>query len=240
MKKIDLVTLSKADLEKGKIDFSSREVVIDPATIGRLVKEGIAKNTGELTEKGCEVCTALVEKVKVLKAGVPFSPRKAEAGEKLPESLSSWTSGAIGKVNVMVNDDMFFVEGLKRKREERVTGHVVERDIPRMMAVVLSGDFVPVRPHTYQIESLGGIELVWMADKEQSLFVPLQAKYFDLTIEKFAKADFFARKDGMLVQARVLGKGLKDDVVAAIMSIDLAELIEQPKRREGWWENEEM
>jgi len=94
-----------------------------------------------------------------------------------------------------------------------------------------------LRPHTYQMLELGGMEIVWLSNKEQDTFVAVQVGYYDTVVVRYPTASFYLSKDHAIVQARVRNRGLKNSVVALIAILDTNELA-PPEARDDFSKEE--
>jgi hypothetical protein len=177
-----------------------------------------------------QIRTVVVPK---LKAGVPFEKRGWQDPKAVVNS-NKWLTGTVSRKPIACNGEMLFVGKPRSPMFAEQAPSDTRQRLPQTVASCLKGRFQPVQPHTYQIEELGLVELVWMANAKQEFFVAIQAKYHDFLIDRFPKLSWFAKSQYDSVQARVQNRGLKDNVVAIVMPYIVKEPIKPPAPRKGW------
>ena len=230
----DYVMLSRADLEAKKIDYSNRMVAVDPESVIRIAKAGMADEKGNLTEKGVETAQQLKDRVKLLRRGVPFEQRKKSNAFKITESEGPWLSGTLKK-RQYISDGSLFLFDSKPYASLKVEqgGPEFRMGIPRMVKTVLAKtDIVEVIPTIWQVQTLGGLEIIWMVDRNKSTVVPIQAMYYDYILKKYPSSRFYAIADepDEPVQVRVKGAANVPDkrVVGIVATLELKEATVKP------------
>jgi hypothetical protein len=169
----------------------------------------------------------------MLRAGIPLGKR-TWSNPKLAAETDTWMTGQVNRQPIVCNGEVLFVGKPRHPMKAEKAPSETRQKLPQTVAECLKGDFKQVWPHTFQAKDLGGLEIVWMTDEDQEMFVPVQAKYFDLVVDRFPSTTWFAKTPLDVVQSRVKNRGLKDNVVAMIMPFALEGSLEVPGPREGW------
>lgn len=230
----DYVMLSRTSLTAKKIDYANRLVAVDPESIIRIEKAGMADSKGNLTEKGIETVKQLHEKVKLLRRGVPISQRKRSNPFKITESDGPWLSGTLKK-RQYISDGSLFLFDSKPYVSLKVAqgGPEFRMGIPRMVKSVLAKkDIIAVVPTIWQVQTLGGLEIIWMVDRKKETVVPIQAMYYDYVLKKYPSSRFFAVPGELSepVQIRIKGSANTPDkrVVGIVATLELKDAMVQP------------
>lgn len=225
----DWVCLSRANLETKKIDLGNRLVVIDTDSILRLEAAGIIDSKGNLTEAGLKSATQLGEKIKVLRRGVSIDKRKRTDHKKVCDSPGPWLTGSYHEKDYM-SDGHFFIYGKPYAAMNAKKGSAeFRKHIPTMLSKVAGmTSLIKVEAAYWQLQTLGGLEIVWLMDAQRTLMVPVQGMYYDLIIKKFPSAEFFViDKPGTPVKIEVEKKGFHKDVAAVVMPVELEDAVER-------------
>lgn len=227
----DYVLLSHANLEAKKIDYSNRVLTVDPESIIRIANAKMADERGNLTEKGVAAATKLQDRVKLLRRGVPFTQRKKSNHFKVAESEGPWLSGTLKKRQYISDGRMFLFDPRPySSMDVKQGGPEFRMAIPRMVSSVLAKkNLVLVEPVIWQVQTLGGLEIIWMADAEKSTVVPLQAMYFDYVKKKYPQSNFYAQEGDPSepVQVKVERK-TGEFVVGVIATMEVKDKVAQP------------
>lgn len=236
LKQTDWALLSKFDSETKQIDLGNRMIVEDPESVLRLEKYKLIDTKGVLSTMGLQYAERILERVGELKKGVPFEKRKASDPHKATGRGTLWLTGTLKKKHYMTDGALFILGklGNQTKAEVRQGSSNLRQVIPRSVNQSISvKDVIPVFPHTWMMSGLGELDLIWMVNEEEDTFVPIQSKYYDMVVSKFPSVKFFTVKGSSedVVQARVEKHGLKNNVVAVIMPMDLGGTMPIPKKR---------
>jgi len=235
LKLTDLIALAKADEKARTISISSREVFQDPSSRERLIAEGLITEKGEVTDAGMSAIRSIRKKEEALKKGIPLSERNNRDAKRLcRESTEQWLFVMLGKDQIVTNGELLFVGKPEPAMRATRGDDDLRRKIPEVIKQCGKGGFKQLWPHSYQAFSLGGVDLVWMADETQGLMIPILAKYFDFIFGRFPKSTFWGSGYDVPVQAKVRSKGIKDSVVALIATFELAGQLEVPAKLERW------
>jgi len=235
LRRADLLMLSKANEEKGTVDFFDRNVVVDPESVHRIQRAGLADAKGVMTENGLKLAKAVMAKLHVLRAGVPFSERKS-----LMDSRASyygpWFTGTLSKKAYLTNGYLFMLSRPMKQIDSAEQGSPeLRQKVPGMVASSISEKkVVELLPHTWVVFELGVFEVVWLADKDEKVFVPLNVAFMDLVKAKYQSARMYVKagsKGWDPIQFRVRNRGLKNNVVAIVMPVALDIEEDGPKKR---------
>ncbi len=232
----DLIVLSRTNDEERKLDINSREVMTDPQSRERLIEEGMIEPGGAVTGKGMDAIKAIRKREAILKIGIPFSERKSSETPKrlCRETTEPWFFAMVGKTQIVTNGEMLFI-GTPEPMMNATRNRDLQQDLPQIIHKCALGNPVELWPHSYQSSSLGGVELIWLADKDQKLMIPVQSKYLDYVVNRFKGATFWGKISDGPVQVKSKGKGTEKNVVAIIQSYDISNQLEIPKAIKGWW-----
>jgi hypothetical protein len=229
----DLICLSRADLEAKKIDYGNRLVTVDAESILRLEEAGYCDAKGNLTEVGVKAVEKLDERIKVLRRGVPLEVRKRTDHHKVAETEGRWLTGEYRKKEY-VCDGFFFMyaKAYASMNAERGSG-AFRKHIPTMLSKVLAmKDLVELEAKYWQLQTFGGLEVIWLANEDRSLLVPIQSMYYDFTIKKYPSATFKGiDKEGTPIQIRVKQRGVPQDVVGVVMPLELEAAVSETMRK---------
>jgi len=235
LKHADMVALSRRTGDR--LDVNSREVFEDPLSRERLHEAGLIDEKGVLTKVGQTVAEQLEAQIEVLKAGVPIEKRKGISERRAWTSPRPWYLLKAKALTLYTNGDLLGVGDPPKEIEETVPmPDDIKAKMPRMLQRYLSICTLEMFPHSYQLESLGGFEYVWLADASQEKMIPIQAKYFDYFMLRYPKAHFFAGGAEDAIACKVKNRGIKD-VVALVMPFRVVGVRPQP--RKGWKPNGE-
>lgn len=224
LKYVDMVALSRAD----------DGLTHDAESLGRLVEADLATEDGRLTDQGEALFQKLKTKEKMLRAGIPVERRTKGDKKAILVGDYRWTTGRVSNQPIVTNGEVIFVGKPIKAMETIKASAEVRKRFPKTIAACLKGVFEEFRPHTYQLKRLGELEMIWLANKDQDVKIPIQVKYYDFLVDKFPKGKWFAQDVVSPVQIRVTNRGLKDNVVALLMPYTLQGVLEEPKDREGW------
>jgi hypothetical protein len=226
----DLITMSKVDLETKKIDYGNRLISVDSESILRLTEGEYCDKKGNLTEKGLALCEQIQEKEKVLRRGVPLEDRKRADPLKVAYSEGKWLTGTYRDKKYLCDGYYFLYGSAYASMKAKLGSGQFRKYIPTMLSKVLSmKDAVEVIPKIWQLQTIGGLEIIWLFSEDGKMRVPIHAMYYDFTIKKYPSAKFCAlSKPGTPIQVRVKQRGVPQDVVGIIMPMDLDPAIQQP------------
>lgn len=241
MKKADLIALSKS--EGVKVDVNSREVLDDPASRVRLVESGLIDKKGELTRSGKIFYEKLMGAVDRLKKGIPFEARVDSSEKKAYQGVRPWNYLTVRKKTVFTNGELLAVGEPSREMGATPLSDPMRSSMARQIKeyVEASKEGIEVNPHTFQMQSLDGIEIVWLASNDQKIFRAVQAKYYDYLQGRFPKGKWLARGGTDPLTVVVKNKGI-GDVVGLLMPVLVKDVFPRPELREGWGDakNEEV
>jgi hypothetical protein len=225
----DLVCLSRADLEAKKIDYGNRLITVDAESILRLEEAGYCDKKGNLTEAGIDAAEKLEEKTKVLRRGVPLSVRKRFDPHKVADTEGRWLTGEYRKKEYLCDGFFFlYAKPYAAMNAERGSGEF-RKHIPTMLSKVLAmKNLIPLEPTYWQLQTLGGLEVIWLANDDRSVLVPIQSMYFDFTLKRYPSASFTGiAKKGTPIQIKVKQRGVPQDVVGVVMPLELEAAVER-------------
>jgi len=225
----DLVCLSRADMEAKKIDYGNRLIAIDTESILRLEDEGYCDRKGNLTEKGIETVEKLEMKVKTLRRGVPLETRKRVDPHQVGESEGPWLTGEYRKRPYLCDGYFFmYVKPYASMNAKRGSGDF-RKHVPTMLSKVLAmKDIQELVPTYWQLQTLGGLEVIWLCNDDRSILVPIQAMYYDFTTKKYPSASYYGiEKEGTPIQIKVKNRGVPNDVIGIVMPLDLEPRVAQ-------------
>lgn len=236
LKSVDMVALSKAVGDPLRIDLNDRIVVEDALSRVRLQDHELVGKDGTLTQKGISLFKQVKNREDRLRDGIPFIERLRRNPKTAIASVRPWVKGSLGKIKAVTNGELLYVG---QPVEGMSINHASKVDVRRVVAKLLQQKMVEVFPHSYQVEELGGIELIWMTDKEQNRMIAVQAKYFDFVCARYPRAQYMMTEDGRAVQGNIPGKGFGNGVVAIIMAVEIDEKgsLRPPQKRKGWEAN---
>jgi len=231
MQYVDLVALSKA--KNGKLDINDRDVFLDPYSRVRLEEAKMIDSKGVLTPTGLKTFDQLKARVAALMGGIHFEDRVVREGDPVIHTTSPWLIGQACKQSVVSNGELLVMG--KPFKWMGATQAVAEKKQVFQRVVDSGATKVSMKlfPHTYQMLDLGGMEIIWFANKEQDTFVAAQAGYYDVVMARYGSASCYLSKDHAMIQARVRNRGLKNNVVALLAILDTNDLVE-PKKRKDW------
>jgi len=226
----DLITLSKVDIATKKIDYGNRLISVDSESILRLEEGEYCDKKGNLTEKGLALCVQIQEKEKVLRRGVSLETRKRTDPLKVAYSEGTWLTGTY-RDKKYICDGYYFLYGTSyAAMKARKGSGEFRKYVPTMLSKVLSmKEAKEVTPKIWQLQTIGGLEIIWLFSGDGKMRVPIHAMYYDFTIKKYPTAKFCAiSKPGTPIQVKVKQRGLAQDVVGVIMPLDVDKAIQQP------------
>lgn len=227
----DLVCLSRADMEIKKIDYANRAVSIDPESIIRLEQAGLCDSKGNLTDEGFQKAEALKKRINDLRQGLPFERRRKSDHLKVRDTDGQWLTGTFKK-KTYISDGYFLIFAKPYASMKPQKGSAeFQKAVPQTLGVLNKmSDLVELKPRIWQMSDLGGIELIWLTDETGETMVPVQGMYFDFTLRKFPSASFYGTKGSEItpVQVRVKNQGFANDIVGALMPMDINKTIDRP------------
>jgi hypothetical protein len=225
----DLICLSRADLEAKKIDYGNRLITVDTESMLRLEEEGCCDAKGNLTEKGIGLVEKLEVKVKKLRRGVPLESRKRVDPHRVGESPGPWLTGEYRK-RPYLSDGYFFMyaKPYAAMNSKKGSGDF-RKHVPTMLSKILAmKDIQDLSPTYWQLQVLGGLEVIWLMDLEKSMLVPLNAMYYDFIMNRYPTSQFYGvAKVGTPIQIQVKNRGVPQDVVGVVMPLDLEKAVEE-------------
>ena len=239
LQQIDLVVLNDSNGER--LDWRAQRVVKERQV--RLIEAGVAEADGTLTEYGKDLVHKVKSKVAALQKGIPFAKRvknDSAAAMQPNSSFIGWFQAKFKDKTYITNGSLFLLGQPSKEMQATEADPAQRKGIATAIHTGTAGkkdDYTALFPWAYQMESLGGMELIWLSsenvDPEQGVFVPVQAMFFDLIKERYPTASFWVHtkkaKDGDLlnnpIQARVTNRGIKNNVVALVMSVETSSAI---------------
>jgi hypothetical protein len=232
----DVVALSKA--VDGKLDINSREVFPDPKSKIILKEVGAIDEKGVLTSFGKDIFDKAIKAEERLKIGIPYETRKTFSEKRAYMSTRPWHQGKIKSIPFFSNGELLAVGAPMREMEaSKIPDAAKKKLTEKVIKVVPTECTKQMWPHTFQIEALGSTEVVWLSNEAQSLFIPVQAKYFDYVNTRFPKSKYFASVLDKPVIAKIDRKGI-DGIVAIIAPLNSEALKrggkKPPEKRKGW------
>lgn len=232
---VDLVALNNSDLQQNRLHFDEPGVVPDSGSIGRLLRAEMMKTDGTLTKAGLALLQKVKKTEKRLQKGIPFEKRMVADPMKIFGNLDyKWKTGMVSRKNVFTNGEVIIIGTIERKFKAEKGAIELRKKLPLIIARSLKASFEEVWPHTFQIEKLGGVELVWLANAGQERYEAIQAQYYDYLRDKFPTGKWFAESPRMPLQVRVKNRGLRDGVVALVMPLLMEGWPWMPVKREEW------
>lgn len=197
--KKELVFLAQSDGEQ--IDLAK---VINTDVITSLQNASILEATGALTDFGRAAYAKVKIREKELQKGIPVEKRTLFDPDSCLAGPASWFTTKVNRKAVVTNLHLVYF-GKSHPKMWLVDPEVgVKQKIHRTVMQMLKGTdtFVEVTPTLYQIEYLGGRELIWLENKEHGLKVALQATYYDFLMERRPEAKFYAEASDQVVVLR--------------------------------------
>lgn len=228
--KDDWVALSRFDRETGILDLTNRLNFNDVGSAERLIEAGLVDAKGVLSSKAVKKMEALDKRVSMLQKGLSFQERgKKPSAAGAVARGDTWFTGKVAKKDYITNGHMLIlgkpVKGMKVAEGTAELRHQVPVEITKALA---GGTPRLVEPKAWSLVEFGGMEVVWMADSELKVLVPIQADYYDFVKSRFTGASFFCKGDVEGVEAGVSvlhacmkGKGLstRRHMVALVMPV---------------------
>lgn len=241
LQRTDVVALSKANPETMSLDFNSRAIMTDPDTRNRLIAAKLIVKGGKLTKKGIVQFEKVMERLGVLREGVSINERKVTASNAIfLDEKPAWFYGEASQKPWVANTEVLFLGRKPDKAMNAEKGTSSQRkSVPVTLRGVLKGKkdkTLEVKPYAFQMDEFDGIELIWLKDADDILFIPLQAKYFDYIQDRFPKVTYHIDEDNngnSAVQLRVKNQGIKFNCVGLIMPVKLEDFIPIPSVTEG-------
>jgi len=236
LQKQDLIALSKADPKTMALDFNNRAIMTDPESRNRLVAEELIIKGGKLTAKGQKQFEKLYEKLQALRDGISLRLRKAADPKAIFDGEDGeWFMGEASKKPWVANTEVLFIGRKPDPQFNASKGTPKQRKaVPSTLRSILKGKSdatIELKPYAFQRDEFDGIELIWFRDDDETLFVPLQAKYFDYITDRFPKATYHVdeNSDGQTaVQIRVKNQGIKFNCVGLVMPVKVEDFIPIP------------
>lgn len=231
---MDIVALSRAEGRQLQLDPSYGVLVEDPGTLPRLIEAGLITQNGSLTEAGVTMHKQIRSREESLQRGIPAKRRVKLDPKAVISGDYRWATGKVTNQPICTNGELIYVgKPTDAMKAEQAPADIRKR-FPKTIATCLKGKFEQFWPHTYQVKKLGELEMVWLANASQEIFIPIQVKYYDFLTEKFKKGSWFGIDDISAVQMRVKNRGLKDNVVGLLMPFALQGVLAPPKKIEDW------
>jgi len=232
LKPQDVYLLGKADVETGTIDLKDRMIVKDPESVPRLVKASLIATNGKLTSLGLKQAEKVRERSEMLKKGLPFEKRAKADPKALFALKHTWLTGTYQKKKYYTNGQIAMVGLPDKAMEAREAASDARKDIAESIKSGLAGTkWAEVKPSTWVVPELGGIEAIWMVNEKKGTMVSIQPSYLDYILYRYSTASFFADtvKGLRPLQVRVKNQGWSG-VVGLVMPIqDPDGVLETPK-----------
>jgi hypothetical protein len=225
---IDLLALYSASREGGQMDFNAPEICFRVGMRERLEEAELIGNGNKLTQKALTLVESVKPKLEELKAGVPVQ-RRARDDSKDAESSDAreWVSGSYRHKPWMCNGEVLILGKASKEMKATEGSSNVRSSVAATFHQFCAGrstEFVAVEPFAYQVDPVSWFQMLWLRS-EDGQTVAVQTKYFDLIKQRYPSASFFLRTkmpaDGKVppLQARVVNRGLKNNVVALLMPV---------------------
>lgn len=202
----------------------------DPEMTRLMAEAGMLDEKMRLTEKGMERLAEIKERLSLLKRGIPFSTRTFSNHRRIiREPGPEWRIVPLGNKKVFTNGELLYVG---RPEEEMLpkAGCTSIRTKIRRWFLQQTGVFHEVRPAVFQTDGTPeefNMELVWLRNEDCTVWVPIQAKYYDFIMyrqrvspSKKATAIFYASaEEGKAVKVRSMAPrwGLTEENIFALI-----------------------
>lgn len=195
--KEELVVLAQSD--GVKIDASKSEDVF-----AKLQEAGLLTVQGTLTAFGQAAYAKIKAREKELQVGIPVEKRVLLDPDSCLAGPASWFTTKVNRKAVVTNKHLIYFGKPHPKMWLAEPEKGVKQKIHGTVMQMLKGidAFVEVVPTLYQIECLGGWEVVWLENKEHGLKVALQTTYYDFLMARRPDAKFYAEASDQVVVLR--------------------------------------
>ena len=182
-----------------------------------------------LTQKGIKAVKAVKQKINECFVGVPLDKRikgDPKEAEKDADSQLGWVYGDYKKKEYVTNGNILLITKSTKLMKAEKGSSTVRFNASTLIAKYCSGkpsELVGLEPYAYQVDQSMEVQLVWLVSRDKQVKVAVQAKYYDLVKEKFPAASFSIKLRSYLegtltpVLARVVGKGIQNNIMAIIM-----------------------
>ena len=211
LNKQELIMLAQSDGER--IDPSK---ATNADVLIRLQEANICDVGGRLTDFGQAAYAKVKARENELQVGIPVGERVLFDPDSCLAGPASWFTTKVNRKAVVTNKHLVYFGKPHSKMWLAEPEKGVKQKIHSTVMQMLKGTdaFVEVIPTLYQIECLGGWEVVWLENKEHGLKVALQATYYDFLMERRPEAKFYAEASDNVVVLREESerKGVKGTV----------------------------
>lgn len=153
--------------------------------------------------------------------------------EKIPK-IGSWLFGVWKRVRWLTDGCYVMIASPDDLRHVSRATKTQEQKFPLLWNKLIEGMddatiFQRVYPHTFDTQT-EKMPLVWLADRDELVYVAVQQKYLDYVLNRYPTAVLLAKGPKWGVLIRVNSQGVKN-VTAIIMPV---EADYQPADREDW------
>lgn len=226
-------------VERGCKDMHDRNAFPDPQTFIRLREAGLIMCNGKVSDSVKAKLDKIGSSVEKLKEGIPWDNLRPLIPyyRSMLMCKNPWLTVEYQGNKFCGNGEILYIGSpLKDMFSKSSTKEFKQKVFPTIIKDCLKGSWRNVYPHTYQISNLGKIELLWLSDKDQDVFIPIQSKYMDFVFYKFRSGKFKTRSDGLIKVEVVNKKRGFEGAMCWIMPFEISERsnISRPKIREGW------
>lgn len=197
--KEELVVLAQSNGEK--IDTSK---ATDADVLMSLQEASICDIGGRLTTFGQAAYAKVKAREEVLQKGIPVEKRVTTDPDSCLAGPASWFVTKVNRRGVVTNKHLVYFGKPHPKMWMAEPEEGVKQKIHRTVMQMLkdTDDFVEVTPTLYQIEYIGGWEVIWLENKKHGLKVAIQASYYDFLMVRRPGAKFYAEASDQVVVLR--------------------------------------
>jgi len=234
LRKPDWAALLRYDEETRKLDLKNREIIRDPETITRLIESEAIRKDGSLSDTTLEMVKKMKVQLEKMRVGVPVRSRKSVDFKKALSGEQKWLIGRVARQPVISNGHMVLLGTKMKGMDAEVGSKSFKNGVQKSVAkLIQSKGYVEVFPDIWQLKDIGGLEVIWLVSKDESVMVSIQAMYYDLVMKRYPNCVWFGKsqKSALQARSRKSGYGLNNGVVAVVMPMLLAGILPEPKRR---------
>lgn len=197
--KAELIVLAQSDGEQ--IDPSK---AANADTLMSLQGANICDVGGRLTDFGQAAYAKVKARESEFQVGIPVGERILFDPDSCLAGPASWFTTKVNRKAVVTNKHLVYFGKPHPKMWLAEPKKGVKQKIHGIVMQMLKGTdaFVEVVPTLYQIEYLGGWEVVWLENKEHGVKAALQATYYDFLVARRPEAKFYAEASNQVVVLR--------------------------------------
>lgn len=178
----------------------------DDTRVIELIENGLATPSGialledgddPFTEDGREVAKKLKESMDLLRKGVSMDQKKLHP-DSIFDLRGEWKTGKLQKKNITVTPDagMIFVGKFTFPREGFETRELNKVELLKLedgfnLVTKQQKQWKPVEPYAYQLEEIGGPEIIAFGTKKKDYVVPIQSHFHDYLRNRYKAAKWF-------------------------------------------------